>query len=130
MKKEERLMQKERAEMKEVEWEREERIALLGATGSGALSDANSDERGYHRQLPHMRDDVLAFFHALEKTLHLNNVLQTEWAKLLPPLLNAKAAKYYNHLTIDQSKNFEFVKKTILTSFRLTPATYLQSLNR
>ena len=52
--------------------------------------------------------------------------MQTEWAKFLPPLLNAKAAKCYSHLTIDESNNFVFVKKTILTSFRLTPVTYLQ----
>ena len=52
--------------------------------------------------------------------------MQTEWAKFLPPLLNAKAAKFYSHLTIDESNNFVFVKKTILTSFRLTPVTYLQ----
>ena len=88
-----------------------ERIALLGAAGSDARLDANSDGRGYRGQLPHMQGDVLAFFHALEKTLHLNNVPQTELAKLL---LSAKAA------------NFDFVKKTILTSFRLTPVTYLQ----
>ena len=63
--------------MKELEWEREkERIALLGVTGSGARLDANSDGKGYRGQLPHMQDDVLAFFHALEKTLHLNNLPQ------------------------------------------------------
>ena len=100
-------MQKGRAEIKELEWEREkERIALLGAAGSGARLDANSDGRGYRGQLPHMQDDVLAFFYELEKTLHLNNVPQTEWAKLLPSLLNAKAAKCYSHLTIHESINF------------------------
>ena len=77
--KEKRLLQKKSAELKEVEWEREkERIALLGAAGSGARFDSNSDGRGYRGQLPHMQDDVLAFFHALEKTLHLNSVPQIE----------------------------------------------------
>ena len=49
-------MQRERAEMKEVEWEREreERIAMLGTAGSGAQFHANSNGRGCRGQLPHM----------------------------------------------------------------------------
>ena len=29
-------------------------------------------------------------------------------------------------MSLDECRNYEFVKKTILTSFRLTPVTYLQ----
>ena len=66
---------------------------------------------GFHGHLPHMGEDPLAFFHALEKILQLNTIVQSDWHKLLPPLLNDKAAKCNSHITIDEWGNYEFVKK-------------------
>ena len=117
--------------MAESEWLRKnEIIALLSANDATAHDDADGGSgRGskeYRGQLPHMADDQLAFFHALEKCFELNSIPRASWSRLLPPLLNPKAAKCYSQMSISDCKNYDLVKKTVVESFRLTSATYLQ----
>ena len=102
----ERISQKERMEaefvvmkheekLAETEWIRErERMSLLGAAGAASQigTDGDGPSGVFRGHLPHMSDDTLAFFHALEKTFQLNNIAQSDWTKLLPSMLNAKAA--------------------------------------
>ena len=107
---------------------RKERIALLAASGAASQGgvDAGSGSKEYLGQLPHMSDDQLEFFHTLQKCLELNQVAKADWPKLLPPLLNAKAARCCSQMTINDCKNYDLVKQIALVSFRLTSATYLQ----
>jgi len=89
------------------------------AGGTGTLP---RDVKGL---LPVMsNDDPLAFFHIFERTLQLNGVVKTEWAKLLPACLSARATKVYSGLSLAQCQDYEEVKKAVLTSFRLTSKTY------
>ena len=100
-------------------------LVAPGAASQGGR-DAGSGSKEYRGLLPHMSDDPLAFFHALEKCLELNQVAKADWPKLMPPLLNAKAVRCYSQMTINDCKNYDLVKQTVLASFRLTSATYLQ----
>ena len=71
---------KHRGKLGETEWARErERMALLGAAGVASQygTDGDGPSSGFRRLLPHMGDDPLAFFHALEKTFQFNNIAQS-----------------------------------------------------
>lgn len=92
-------------------------------TTSAAIS-----QRDLKALLPVMGEDhnALAFFHAYEKTLLIEKVDKSLWAKWLPACVNAKAGKVYTALSVDQCQQYEVVKRTILENFRLTARTYLE----
>lgn len=74
----------------------------------------------------HESVELLAYFKSLEKTLVLYNVEKNEWARILPSLLNQRALKAYAALTVEDSKDYEIIKATILEAARLTPRSYLE----
>jgi hypothetical protein len=78
--------------------------------------------------LPHMSAncDCLNFFHVFERTLEMHDVSRQDWSLYLPACLNARAMKVYSRLTLDQCKDYDVVKREVLTSFRLTARAYYE----
>ena len=126
----EQATQLSQMEFEKAKWERERERAQhqsdLGVLHHVGEARPPRDLKGI---LPRMANDdsadALAFFHAFELALQQNDVSESEWCKYLPACLSPKAAKVYALLTLDESKNYQFVKSQILQNFRLTPSAYL-----
>ena len=123
-----RLAEEERAARAE-EWEREQqRIAMQPVNAShSAQSDISNDVKNL---LPTMCDtDALSFFLSFEKVLGVNEVDETLWVKYLPSKLSPKALKVFARLNADESRDYNVVKKAVLTSFKLDAHYYLKQFH-
>jgi len=69
--------------------------------------------------------DPLAFFECFEKTLQLNGVRESDYAKLLPSHLNERAKRVFAALSYEQCLDYCFVKSQIIASFRASAGSYL-----
>jgi len=58
----------------------------------------------------------------LKKTLQLNVVRESEYAKLLPSHLNERAKRVFAALSYEQCLDYSFVKSQIIASFRVSAA--------
>jgi hypothetical protein len=54
--------------------------------------------------MPERDDEVISFFHTLERTLELYDLDVASYARLLPRCLSMIAAKVYAKLSFEQSK--------------------------
>ena len=84
----------------------------------------------FHHFLPRMGNndtDVVAFFHTFERTLLMNDVPKGDWAKYLPARLNGKCCKVLSGLSLDQNRNYDYYKATILEYFKLDTPAYLKT---
>jgi len=69
--------------------------------------------------------DPLAFFTCFKKTLQLNGVNVSAYAKLLPSHLNERAKRVFATLSYEQCLDYSFVKSQIIASFRASAGSYL-----
>jgi len=69
--------------------------------------------------------DPLAFFGCFKKTLQLNGVSVSAYAKLLPSHLNERAKRVFAALSYEQCLDYSFVKSQIIASFRASAGSYL-----
>ena len=115
----------------EREWEIEQqRIALLqgGAQANANHNGNNYDMSGIRSLLPKMVEgDAQTFFQSYEKVLQLNSIDPSMWAKLLPAQLSPKALKIYSQISLEDSREYEVVKKVILAGFKQDAQTHLKS---
>ena len=72
-------------------------------------------------------DDALSFFHAFERTLEINDVQRAFWIKYLPAQLSPKALKAFTRLSLEDSRDYDVVKRTILSYYKLDAHAYLKS---
>ena len=85
--------------------------------------------RDVNALLPTMHNsvtDVIAYFTTFEKTLHLHGVDRNTWHLYLPGKLNAKAAKVYSQLSLEQSRDYALIKQEILNNLKLTSKSYFE----
>jgi hypothetical protein len=109
------------------EWEREkERMTLLGNSNDSEVL-IRSESRDVKHLLPRMDEngDVLSFFYCFEKTMQMNDVPKSQWAKHVPGLLNSKSCKIYARLSLEVCRDYDSLKQEILRNLRLTPKSYL-----
>ena len=104
----------------------------LPATADGrlnVLSPAAVEIRDVKALLPQMADDSdpLTFFLSTERVLELNFVDKSQWARLIPAQLSAKALKIFARLSLDESRCYDTVKRAILTGYKLDANSYLKS---
>ena len=121
---------RQQLELEKARWEMEkERRQFRAEHGLPPETAGVSNQRDLKGLLPIMGDDqhALSFFHAYEKTLQIEKVDKSLWAKWLPACLNQKASKVYTALTVEQCQDYDTVKKTVLESFRLTSRKYLEN---
>jgi Zinc knuckle len=71
----------------------------------------------------------LHFFANFKRALELNGVPKEFWARLSPSVLNEKAAKIVNQLSLDECKQYDLVKSFLPEAFKATADTYLRRLN-
>ena len=71
-------------------------------------------------------NDVLAFFQGYEHTLLCNDVDRSLWIKLLTPQLPSKAIRAFSRLSSEDKMDYDVVKRTILTYYRLDAQPYLK----
>ena len=72
-------------------------------------------------------DDALSFFHAFERSLQINDVERSKWIKYLPAQLTQKALKAFTRLTLEESRDYNVVKRAILSYYKLDAHAYLKS---
>ena len=72
-------------------------------------------------------DDVLSFFQSLEKVLTIQGVERQLWHRFVPGQLSAKALKVFSALSIEQSGNYDAIKRAVLDSCKLTESVYLKT---
>ena len=124
---EQRWLREEDMLAKDREWEIEkERLLLQSERERSAQRIAGtSDFKDIKAILSSMSDvDVISFFASFEKIL--NEVDKSLWARLLPSQLFPKALKSYVHLSLDETKCYETVKRIILQSFHYDVNAYLK----
>ena len=117
------------ARREELEIERE-RIAIQ-ASPQGAAQTTNGDPTAVGNlklMLPTMsNDDALSFFHAFERTLEINDIERAKWIKFLPAQLSPKALKAFTRLTLEQSRDYDVVKRTVLSYYKLDAHAYIKA---
>ena len=114
---------------RERDWRIEkERLEMRTAYASANNNNnVNCDAREIKMLLPVMSDnDVLSFFLAFEKVMQLNEIDRGAWAKYLPSQLTPKAQKTYTRLNLEDSRDYNKVKESIMASYQLTPDTYFR----
>jgi len=96
-----------------------ERMAMQASSqgpSQAACADPNAIG-GLKLMLPTMNnDDALSSFHAFECTLEINDVPRAKWIKYLPAQLSPKA---FTRLSLDESRDYDVVKQTILSYYKL-----------
>jgi len=111
-------------------WEIEKQRSELLATGQLLNSQAatNIDVKDVRSLLPKMIDvDVLSFFMSYERVLELNEIDKASWAKYLPAQLSPRALKIFARLSLEESRDYDAVKRAILAGFKLDAQTYLRT---
>jgi len=104
----------------------------MQASSQGAAAVANSVDSNavgnLKLTLPSMtNDDALSFFHAFERTLEINDIHRTKWIKFLPAQLSPKALKAFTSLTLEQSRDYDVAKRSILAYYKLDAHAYLKA---
>jgi len=77
-----------------------------------------------------MGDDILTFLMSFERCLELNGVDRSLWARLLPAKLNQKALKIFARLSLEDSRCYDTVKRSILAGFKLNADSYLKTFRK
>ena len=121
------LTAEERAARAE-EWEREQQRGTMQPPAMHSPRSHFDDVKGL---LPSMCDsDALSFFMSYERVMQLNDVVgKSMWVKYLPAKLTPKALKVFARLSADDSKDYDEVKKAILTSYKLDAHSYLKQFH-
>jgi hypothetical protein len=88
------------------------------------------DVKGLLPKMSNDETDVVAFFHAFERVLEMNDVGVDDWSKLLAPHLTPKAARVYSRLSLEQCRDYVTVKEHILKAYNLTQKSYWESFKR
>ena len=119
------------AKQAELEIERE-RVAIqansLGMVNRTAPNTEVTNPGNLKLSLPTLNDsDALSFFHAFERTLQINDVGRSNWIKYLPSQLSQKALKAFTRLPLEQSRDYDTVKREILSYYKLDAHAYLKS---
>jgi len=72
-------------------------------------------------------EDALTFFHAFECALQLNDVDKSVWVKYLTSQLTPKALRAFAKLSLEESRDYDVVKRTVLSYYKLDAGTYLKA---
>jgi len=126
------LVQAKREARRE-EWEIEKEKLAIHSSQQGpsqvAMNVDPSAVANLKLMLPTMinNDDALSFFHAFERTLEINEIQRSRWIKYLPAQLSPKALKAFTRLTLEESRDYDVVKRTILSYYKLDAHAYLKS---
>jgi len=67
----------------------------------------------------------LTFYNTFERTLELHAIDRTLWSRKLVQQLTAKAQKSLRGLSTDECKDYDVVKRSVLSYFRLDANVYL-----
>ena len=121
------LAAQERAARAE-EWEREQQRGAMQPPARPSPRSHFDDVKGL---LPSMCDsDALSFFMSYERVMQLNDIDdKSMWVKYLPARLTPKALKVFARLSADDSKDYDEVKRAILTSYKLDAHSYLKQFH-
>jgi len=70
--------------------------------------------------------DCVSYFSNLEKCLSINSVDKTLWYKVLPGCLagNTRAQRAYSLVSLDKCTDYDFVKQTVESTFKLNSTAY------
>ena len=126
---EERERERERDERARLAREREfqiekERLCLRDSRGPTPMHPVRPE---VHNILPKMsNDDPLVFFQSFERALLLNDVAKSPWSRYLPANLTPKANKVLAGLSLDEVKDYEACKRSVLNYFQLNSESYLK----
>ena len=127
---EQRKMRKEERLLKEREWEMERERVRMRSEGQGPAQTTTgaTDFKEIKAILPSMHDvEIVGFFQSFERILELNEVDRALWARLLPSQLSPRALKAYARLSLEETKNYDTVKRIILQSYNLDSNYYLRT---
>ena len=69
-------------------------------------------------------DEVDVYFRTFERIAETCGVEKSKWAIMLAPKLTGKAMKAYAALNMEQSKEYEIVKKVVLEKYEVNGETY------
>ncbi|KAJ8049650.1 hypothetical protein HOLleu_02488 [Holothuria leucospilota] len=121
--KEEREMQKEKEE-REMQKEKEEREMQKEKRDTGGF-----DVSKHVKFVPKFQEDnVEKFFNHFEKLGEQLKWPRDKWSILIQSNFTGKAQEVYSALSIEDSMDYDKVKKAILQAYELVPEAYRQNL--
>ncbi|XP_068221744.1 uncharacterized protein [Palaemon carinicauda] len=97
---------------------------------SGSNSSLNSDTDSLDmsavlKLIPKFdEEDVTKYFMSFEKLMNRVGAPKRQWTLYLQSVLSGKAHSVYSCLSDDESKDYETVKETVLSAYRLVPEAY------
>ncbi|XP_068213177.1 uncharacterized protein [Palaemon carinicauda] len=118
---------KERLEREEREYKfKLEQLKIERETGGVArLEDSNTNVIKYSKMIPsfdeNSPDEFFALFEKLANSLELPKVI---WPILIQPALKGKGRSAFLALTLEEGKDYDFIKESILRVYELTPEYY------
>lgn len=114
--------------LKEREFEIERERAAMQCGPSDRSVRQSADAVNLKQQLPIMNDnDALSFFMMFERIMDINSIDKALWAKWLAPQLTPKAMKAFLRLSSEESRDYNAVKRSVLSYFQLNASSYLRA---
>jgi len=81
------------------------------------------------RLIPKFQDtDTETFLLFFEKIAALNNFPQDKYTAILQTHLTAKALKVFTELTTEECRNYQSLKKALLTAYAVVPEVYRKNV--
>jgi len=112
-------------EQRKAQESRERMMTQGNGQNTGQITNT-TDFKDIKHLLPKMTDvDILSFFMAFERVLELNEIDRSHWARLLPSQMSPKALKFFARLSLDESKCYETIKRTVMNAYKLDAKAYL-----
>ena len=111
-------------EMKKLELEGKKHAS---ETNSQRGSSLNADVARNIKLVPKFHEkDVEKYFLHFEKIAETMKLNKTIWPLLLQSVLIGKAQEVYSALSVEQSADYDYVKKVIMQAYELVPEAYRQ----
>ena len=106
--------------------EHELKMASLGKQSPSDKASVFDPARNIRLVPPFQEKEVDKYFAHFEKVADSLNWPKESWVLLLQSVLVGKAQEIYGSLSVEQSSNYEHVKKAILKAYELVPEAYRQ----
>jgi len=106
--------------LKEMEWQIErERMSMQAGSQSSRGTNVQLPSEIF-KMLPRMSSndrDVLTFFRTCERAFKTTGVDRSRWHEFMPAYLSKVAMRRYMMMSIDECRNYDLVKETLLRYF-------------
>ena len=126
------IIQAEREARRE-QWEIEkERLSMQASNPENTRSSFVQSHGNIYQSLPRMSNndrDVLTFLHKFERVMLSHGVDRTLWTRYILNRLNDQGRRAFLQLSLEECRDYDLVKRTLLTNFRQNDQAFVKPCN-